>query len=119
MKQTLYRHGDLALTQIEKLPDNLKKSNTKVLMTGSHRNDHKIDKGDVYFKNVGQYIFGYLVAKNTKLFHKEHGNQWIRNNHKKSEYLGNNTKVAKIENGIYELRKQQEFVNKELIPIID
>jgi hypothetical protein len=102
-----YRHGDLALIGIDKLPDNLKKSDTKILMKGSGGNNHEIDNGDVYFINNNQFIFGYLAAKNTKLFHLEHG-----------EGKGKN-KEAKIEDGIYELRKQNEETHTELKQVED
>jgi len=102
-----YRHGEIALVKIEKLPEGLKKSDIKILMKGSHSNSHSIDKGEIFFKQVDSYIFGYLIAKNTSLLHTEHGEG--------KEKL----KVAKIEDGIYELRKQQEIINSELKPVVD
>lgn len=105
--KNIYRHGDLCLKEIDKLPKNLKKETTKVLMSGSRGNPHSYDNGEFYLKNVDNFIFGYFVAKNTILTHIEHGEgkQKLR--------------VAKIGDGIYELRKQFEFVNKELKQVID
>ena len=107
MKQN-YRHGEIALIAIDKLPEQLIKSGSKIIVSGSHGNNHEISQGDLYFKNVGQFIFGYLAAKNTTLLHPEHG---------KSNILGK--KIAKIKNGIYELRKQQEYTPDGLKPVID
>ena len=93
-----YRHGDLALIGIAKLPKGLKEAKTKRLIQSSGGNAHSIDNGKVYFKNVDEYTFGYLVAKNTSLYHKEHGKKVA------SKFL----KVAKIADGIYELHHQNE-----------
>jgi hypothetical protein len=107
MKQN-YRHGEIALIGVNKLPEGLIKSDSKIIMSGSHGNNHEINQGDLYFKNVDQFIFGYLVAKNTALLHPEHG---------KNNLLSK--KIAKIKNGIYELRKQQEYTPNGLKPVID
>jgi fructoselysine-6-P-deglycase FrlB-like protein len=102
-----YRHGDLALISVKKLPKNLKETKTKVLMTGSGGNDHAITQGKVYLKNEGDFVFGYLVAKDTVLLHPEHG---------KGKGI---LKIAKIGDGIYELRKQNEDTNEGLKEVID
>lgn len=104
MKQKAYRHGEIALVQIENLPEGLELSKSKVIMTGSHGNNHTIDQGELYFKKDGDYIFGYLVAKDTNLLHPEHKDK---------------TGKAKIEDGIYELRTQVEFTPEGLIPVKD
>lgn len=104
MKTQAIRHGEILLKVIEKLPEDLELSKSKIIMQGSHNNAHSIDKGELYFKKDGDYIFGYLVAKNTTLLHPEHGDK--------------NGK-AKIPDGIYELRKQVEYINSQLIPIKD
>lgn len=109
MKKQVYRHGEIALVKIDKLPEGLKNSESKVLIEGSHGNSHSISSGQIYFKQVDNFIFGYLVAKNTKLLHTEHG-----------EIKGRKTlREADIADGVYELRKQQEFINNELKPVID
>jgi hypothetical protein len=105
-----YRHGEIGLFGLDKLPENLTKSDSKIIVKGSHGNNHSIDNGELYFKQVDNFIFGYLVAKNTCLLHKEHGDIFSKNN---------KIKKATIANGIYELRKQQEFINNELKPVID
>jgi len=107
MKTKLYRHGEIALEPISKLPDNLTQSDTKILISGSHGNNHEIDNGKIYFKKEDSYVFGYLVAKNTSILHSEHGEE------------GGKIKKAYIPDGVYPLRKQQEFVNNELKPIVD
>src|SRR3990172_310530 len=42
------RHGDLGLFLIDELPKGLKKSDSKVLLKGSHGNEHYVDKGVFY-----------------------------------------------------------------------
>ena len=98
-----YRHGEILLLKIDKLPKGLKEEKTNILMEGSHGNNHSFDKGKFYKKQDG-FTFGYLVAKNTNLLHEEH-----------SPKIGD----AKIKDGIYKLIKQQEFTPQGLIRVID
>ena len=104
-----YRHGDLALIAIKELPKDLKPAKTKILMVGSGGNNHSIDNGIVYLKNENDFIFGYLVAKNTKLYHIEHG----------KSIKGKKLKEVKIEDGIYQLRRQQEQTHSGMRPVVD
>jgi len=96
----LFRHGDICGVKIDKLPEGLTETKTTILETGSHGHNHYIDKGKVYFKKDGEHIFGYLVAKDTTLNHEEH-------------------KDIKLDDGIYQLRKQTEYTPVGLIPVID
>ena len=105
MKQS-YRHGEIALVKVTKLPDGLKPSNLKVLMTGSHGNSHSFDNGILYLYQEDEYVFGYLEAKNTTLLHNDHGK-------------GEGLKRAKINDGYYQLRKQHEHTPSGLSPVID
>lgn len=98
-----YRHGEVCLKGVEKLPEGLELSKSNVIMVGSHANSHKIDKGELYFKKEGEYVFGYLVAKNTTLLHPEHGVNG----------------KAKIEDGVYQLIRQVEYTPQGLIPVKD
>lgn len=100
-----YRHGEIAFVYIKKLPTKLKKSNSKIIVQGSHGNAHSFYNGELYFKQDG-YILGYFKAKNTTLLHSEHG-------------VGKNIKKAKLPDGVYEIRKQLEFTPSGLIPVID
>ncbi len=102
-----YRHGDLALISIDKLPDGLKKSDSKVLMTGSGGNDHSFDNGEFYPHRKDDFIFGYFVANNTTLLHKEHG--------KRAKGLWK----AKIKDDIYELRNQVEQTHQGMRQVVD
>ncbi len=104
MKQKAYRHGEILLLKIDKLPKGLKASTSKLIMQGSHSNSHTINNGKLYFKKEGDFVFGYLVAKNTSLLHTEHSPK---------------VKDAKIEDGIYQLLKQNEYTPQGLIPVID
>ncbi len=104
MKQKAYRHGEIALVKVDKLPEGLELAKTNIIMVGSHGNNHSIDQGELYFKKESDFVFGYLVAKDTNLLHSEH-----------SPKIGD----AKIEDGIYKLIKQQEFTPEGLVPVID
>lgn len=103
MKQQAYRHGEVLLLKIDKLPENLTPSKEKVFMVGSHGNNHSIDNGVFYKKQEG-ITFGYLEAKNTSLLHPEH-----------SPKVGD----AKIQDGYYQLIKQVEYTPDGLIPVVD
>ena len=98
----VFRHGDLLLVKIAKLPTKLKQTTTKVILSGSHGHEHTFDNGKLYLSKVNEYTFGYFVAKDTKLFHSEHSKNGIA-----------------IPNGFYELRKPLEFINENLRPVID
>jgi len=102
-----FRHGEIAFVKIDKLPDGLTNNKSKILMKGSHGHDHTFDKGEMYLKKVNEFVFGYFVAKDTTLFHQEHG-------------VGKGKlKKAELPDGVYELRKQQEFTPDGLKPVID
>jgi hypothetical protein len=101
-----FRHGEISFIKISDLPEGLKQEKSKVIMQGSHNNSHSFDNGKLYFKKVYAYVFGYFIAKNTTLFHPDHGK-------------GKGLKKSKLPNGIYELRKQQEFTPAGLVPIKD
>jgi hypothetical protein len=102
-----YRHGDLALVSIEKIPTGLKESESKILLEGKS-NTHSFDRGKLYEKKDGQFIIGYFEAVcNTKLFHIEHG---------KGE---GKLKKAKIKKGYYELRRQVEDTHEGMRPVVD
>lgn len=102
-KQKAYRHGEILLVKIKELPEGLMPSNTKTFMTGSHGNNHDIDKGTIYFKNEDNFVFGYLEARNTHLIHPEHKDK----------------ENCPIEDGYYKLIKQQEYTPEGLVPVID
>ena len=104
-----YRHGDLALIGIDKLPEGLKKSSSKVLMTGSGGNDHSFDNGEFYPHQEQPNIIGYFVANNTTLFHAEHG----------KVVKGKKLRKAKIQDGNYQLRGQIEDTHSGMKPVID
>ena len=103
-----YRHGDLALLEIKKVPKGAKKSVSKELMKGSGNHPHTFDNGELYTIDGDDFIIGYLKAKDTKLYHLEHG-----------EDVGTGLKEAKIEDGIYELRHQVEETNKGMRVVED
>lgn len=110
-----YRHGDLGLFEITDLPKGLKQSASKILMTGSGGHHHIFDHGQFYPKTDNARVqngtvVGYFVANNrTKLFHPEHG----------KVVKGRELREAKIQAGIYELRKQVEDTNDGMKPVVD
>lgn len=102
-----YRHGEILFVETKEIPKEAKLKNTTILMKGSGNNAHSF-KGGKFFELTKGIVFGYFEAKNTTLLHKDHGN-------KKSD----NLLEAKLPDGIYELRKGQEFTPDGLKPIID
>jgi len=106
MKVKGYRHGDMMLIPIDKLPDGLKEQKTKILMTGSHGNNHTVINAKFYSKKEDNFVFGYLKAlKGCVLLHPEHGEK--------------GTGKAKLPIGFYQLRKQNEILANELREVQD
>lgn len=104
-----YRHGDLALIEISDLPKDIKKSDSKILMNGSGGHNHTFDHGEFYPKQGG-LVIGYLVANNrTRLYHPEHG----------KVVIDKELREAKIAEGLYELRRQQEDTHDGMKPVVD
>lgn len=102
------RHGDLCLVKIGSLPEGLTPSESNVMMQGSGGNDHAVKSGTIYFRNVNQYVFGYLVAaKGCTLLHPDHGSG------------KGDIKTAKVPAGIYELRRQFEQTHDAMKPVVD
>ena len=96
------RQGDVLYKQIDTLPKGLVAGSNVILQTGSGGNPHTFTGGKFYPKVEGDFIIGYLKAKNTKIFHTEH-----------------NPKGDAIEDGIYEVRRQVEVVNGQMAAVID
>ena len=103
-----YRHGEICFEKIKALPKGLTQSSQKELLVGSHGHPHSFDNGKLYLKVEDEYVFGYFVAKDTMLFHVEHGDKEV-----------GGTKTAQLPNGTYRLRRQVEFVNDSLKQVID
>lgn len=114
------RHGDMALREIDKLPDGLVKSEAKILMTGSGGNNHTYTNGEFYPKQVDQFVFGYFRSlSDCKLYHKGHG-QDKDGNFITEIIKGEEVKVTCIPSSkIYELRKQCEDTYDGMKPVID
>jgi pimeloyl-CoA synthetase len=110
MKVKAYRHGEIAFVGVERLPDKLpEKTTSKTIAVGSNNNPHNYDNGDLYLIDNDDYTLGYFVAQNTTLFHMNHGIQ-------KEE---GELREAKLPDGVYEIRRQNEWVNNELRPVED
>ncbi len=104
MKLQNFRQGDICYVGIDKLPEGLQDtSGTIILQSGSGGNPHSYIGGMFYKKEEGDFVLGYLKAKDTKLFHAEHG--------PKSGF--------KLPNGFYQVRKQSEETIEGLKPVID
>jgi len=102
------RHGDLCLVHIDQLPEGLTLSSTPTLMQGVNGNNHDVKNGTAYFKDVDQFVFGYLVAlPGCQLIHPDHGS-------------GDGAiKTADIGEGVYELRRQFEHKHESMTPVLD
>lgn len=105
------RHGDLGLFIINELPKGLKASDSKVLLKGSHNNEHYVDElGTFYPCEKDNFVIGYLRAKKgCKLFHVEHG----------KEVSKNKPKEVILQAGIYELRRQHEIRHSSMEAVAD
>jgi hypothetical protein len=114
MKPLNIRHWDLALIGIKKIPKNLVKTKTNILMKGNNWHDHTFSwwmvsiTGDSFNLPEWEFIFWYFVAKNTILFHEDHWNTIVWN-----------TRSCNIPDGIYELRKQVEFTAEGMRAVVD
>jgi hypothetical protein len=108
MKIKALRHGEICFEIIDKLPEGLKKSNSKEFLVGSHGHSHKYNNGELYLKTENEYIFGYFVAKNTTLTHLEHGDKKV-----------GELKTAKLPDNIYRLRRAIEYINGDLRQVVD
>jgi hypothetical protein len=110
MQPKNYRHGDLMLLGIEKLPEGLKIiSKEKILHAGSHGHEHSFDNGTFYPLKQGDNILGYFEAKNTTLLHPEHG----------TIIKGKKLRESKIHDGFYELRSQVEVTHQGMREVVD
>jgi hypothetical protein len=102
-----YRWWEIALIWIDKLPTWLIETNTRTVEKGNSWHNHNIDNWKIYIiKNTenleeNDFIFGYLEAKNTKLYHEEH---WM---------------WCIIADWFYEFTKQKEFTPNWLKIVVD
>ena len=104
MKPYVIRQGDLCYLQVAKLPTGLTETKTNtILQNGSSGNPHVFKGGKFYAKQDGNFIIGYLKAKDTKIFHTERG--------PKTGF--------KLEDGNYEVRRQSEDTIQGLKAVID
>ena len=107
-----FRHGDLCLIGVDKLPAGVKaaKSKSNVLMTGSGGNDHTVKNGTVYLVEGQPFTIGYLVASSeAKLLHPTNG----------KVVKGGGLRSVSIPEGIYKLRRQVEDTHTGMKPVID
>ncbi len=115
------RHGGMALIEIAKLPEGLTKSESNILMTGSHGNNHTFVNGDFYSKQVDTFVFGYLVAgKDCELHHPKHGQRNPDGTFIIRIIDGEEVKATLIPEGrIFKLKKQQEQTHEGMKSVID
>ena len=104
MKETMYRHGDLLLKKIDKLPENLKRLNKKSLaegeVTGHH---HTFSNGMVQIFQEQETKQKYVeVGQEAELIHQEHN-------------------AIKIKEGLYILIQEREFnpFEEEIRQVLD
>jgi hypothetical protein len=98
----IYSHGEISFITIDKLPEGLEETKTNVFAKGNTGNSHTFEGGKIYLKNNGQFIIGYFEAHNTKLYHDEHSPEG-----------------AELPDGVYEIRRQNEYTPEGLVPVID
>ncbi len=68
------RQGDILYLAIDKLPQGLSETKTDtILQNGSGGNPHTFKGGKFYAKVEGDFVIGYLKAKDTRIMHVEHG----------------------------------------------
>jgi hypothetical protein len=103
------RHGDLVFVPIAKIPRGLKKDTTGILLqTGSSGHPHSYKAGTFYPRVEGDYNLGYLNAKNTKLYHFEHGDTDV-----------GGLREAELPDDKYEVRRQVEQTQDGMRPVMD
>src|SRR3990167_7485096 len=99
-KLKCYRHGEVLFVEAKEIPKEAKLKKADVIILGSGQNPHKFKGGKFYEISASNGVFGYLEAKDTKLYHLQHGDKKV------GEFL-----ETKLPDGIYQLRKGQEFIN--------
>ena len=115
-KIKVFRQGDILYIPDQEnysviIPSDLKKADTDVIIRGSGGHDHKVVNCEIYFKQSGEFIIGYLKAnKDARVLHAEHGNI----------VKGKLLKEGILPEGVYEIRRQVEFLNTdEMRPVLD
>ncbi len=103
-----YRHGEILFLGVKEIPKEAKLKKTDTLLVGSGQHPHTFNGGQFYELVEGDYVFGYFRAKNTRLFHPEHGDKKV-----------GGLLEAKIDDGVYELRRQVEHTPDGLKQVID
>lgn len=97
-----WRQGDICGLPVDNLPEGLEQSKTNVLLQeGSGGNPHTF-KGGQFYPLAKDNVLGYLVADKTKIFHVEH-----------------NPKGDLIQDGVYQIIRQNEDTHEGLKPVID
>ena len=90
-KTKLYRHGDLLLKLIDKLPDGLNNLNTKTLAEGELTGHKHIFNGSVQILQEPQTMQKYVeVEQEAELTHQEHN-------------------TIKVKGGLYILIQEREY----------
>jgi hypothetical protein len=111
MKLQNVRHGDMCLIGIDKLPEGLTASKSKVLMTGSHGNNHSFTGNGTFYPHEEVKgtlrVVGYLEAREgTKLTHLDHGP------------AGKKLREVPIQ-GLFQARKQTADTHAGMRPVED
>lgn len=85
-----YRHGDVDIKQIDALPDNLKKIDSKTLAYGEQTGHHHtlVGNAEVYEDNLGNKWF--VANEDCAITHEEH-------------------KTIEIKKGYYQVKIEREF----------
>ena len=103
------RHGDMALIEVEALPEGLLASDSKILLTGSGGNPHTVQNG-TFYPHINGRVVGYLAAhEGCMLLHPDHGSKMP------ADTLGQ----ADVSAGIYKIHNQVEQTHEGMRPVED
>jgi hypothetical protein len=70
MKKVMYRHGDLLIESIKKIPESAKKRNSNIILEGEATNHfHRLHGGVILEKDDTVYL---RVVEDGKVTHEEH-----------------------------------------------
>lgn len=86
----IIRQGDVLISQITKLPDNLEKLDHKIVAHGESGHFHRLEKGTIYETKTAERLMFIEIKEPTKIVHEEH-------------------KAIRIEPGFYEVKREREF----------
>ena len=89
-KPKLYRHGDLLIRQVDKIPESATQLSTNIIAHGENGNTHKLHGSHQVYENPDKQIL-FEAKQDVSLKHQEHN-------------------TLKISKGNYVIIQEREFV---------